>query len=211
VAARRAALRRGGEGTRLGTLLVVTLAAQAALFAFSAISLAAPDHRIWPPPARQSWQFYTTWFLSWVSLSGVFLLAVLDESSLGLPLGLRLGAGLPLLGLGAWLILAGFRALGAPATLGLASPFVRSGAYRWSRNPQYLGTCLYLASLAVLSGSPLAAVAALAVGAWFALTPFVEEPWLRRRFGAEYEAYCRAVPRFFSLRALRSRAFRAAP
>ena len=27
-----------------------------------------------------------------------------------------------------------------------------------------------------------------------------QQPWLAERFGAEYESYCRTVPRFFSLR-----------
>jgi protein-S-isoprenylcysteine O-methyltransferase Ste14 len=184
----------------MGTLLGITLAAQAVLFAFTAISFLAPAHRVWPPPSRNSWQFYATWFLSWVSLSGVFALALLAGNSLGLPARLRLGLGLPLLALGVLLIAWGFVALSASTSLGLQGPFVRSGPYRFSRNPQYLGSCLYLAALVVLSGSHLAAIGCVAVALWFLVAPFVEEPWLAERFGAEYEAYCRTVPRFLRLR-----------
>jgi protein-S-isoprenylcysteine O-methyltransferase Ste14 len=186
----------------VAVLLGVTLAAQAVLFAFTAISFVAPAHRVWPPPSRHSWQVYATWFLSWVSLSGAFLLALLAGNSLGLPAGLRLGLGLPLLGLGAFLIASGFRALSVSTSLGLEGALIRTGPYRFSRNPQYLGTCLYLASLAVLSGSHLTAVGCVAIALWFVATPFVEEPWLAERFGAEYESYRRAVPRFLGLRRL---------
>jgi protein-S-isoprenylcysteine O-methyltransferase Ste14 len=124
----------------------------------------------------------------------------LGGNSLGLPIGLRLGLGLPLFGLGAWWIAWGFRALSVPTTLGLDGRLIRSGPYRRSRNPQYVGTCAYLASLMVLSGSHLAAVGCFAVALWFLLTPFVEEPWLAERFGEEYAQYCREVPRYFDFR-----------
>jgi protein-S-isoprenylcysteine O-methyltransferase Ste14 len=190
----------------MATLLAITLLAQAILFGFTAISWLAPAHRIWPPPSRDSWQFYATWFLSWVSLSGVVLLALLSDNSLGLPSWLRFGLGVPLLGLGVLLIGWGFRALSIPTTLGLSGTFIRTGPYRFSRNPQYFGTCLYLASLVLLSGSLVTAVGCLAVGLWFLATPYVEEPWLAARHGAEYEAYKKAVPRFFGFRHLRAAA-----
>ena len=184
------------------TLLAITLAAQAILFGFTLVSFAAPAHRVWPPPSRRSWQTVATWFLSWVSLSGVFLLAVFGGNTLGLPAWLRLGLGLPLLGLGAGLIAWGFRALSVETSLGVKGALIRSGPYRFSRNPQYVGTCLYLASLVLLSGSHLAAIGCAAVGLWFLATPFVEEPWLAAQYGADYTAYCREVPRFLGLRRL---------
>jgi protein-S-isoprenylcysteine O-methyltransferase Ste14 len=106
------------------------------------------------------------------------------------------------LGLGASTIAWGFHELSIQTTLGLEGSLTRSGPYRWSRNPQYLGVCIYLVSLVVLSGSHLTAIGCVAVGLWFLATPFVEEPWLAERYGAEYEAYCRGVPRFFSFKRL---------
>ena len=38
---------------------------------------------------------------------------------------------------------------------------------------------------------------------WVLATPFVEEPWLAERHGAEYATYRREVPRFIGLRGLR--------
>src|SRR5262245_43194325 len=155
----------------LRTPLAITLAAQIVLFAFLWVSIALPDHRIWPPPTRQSWQFYLTWLASWVGLSGVFLLAVLDDNSLGLPTWLRLGAGIPVFLIGASILGWGFHALTLHTTLGLPGPFVRTGPYRWTRNPQYLGSCAYLASLPLLSGSGLTAIGCVAVAGWFLLAP----------------------------------------
>ena len=184
----------------MDALLAVTLGAQLILFGFTAVSAFLPQHRVWPPPSRHSWQFYATWFLSWVSLSGAFLLAVVGSNTLGLEAWLRFGCGLPLLAFGVWFITWGFRELSVPTSLGLGGHLIRSGPFRWSRNPQYVGTCAYLASLILLSGSTLATIACLAVGAWFAVTPFVEEPWLADRYGEDYVRYCEDVPRFLGFR-----------
>lgn len=177
-------------------LLAITLAAQLVLFVFTGISWIAPSHRIWPPPSRHGWQIYTIWFLSWISLSGVFLLAAFGGNTLGFPSWLRLGAGVPLLGIGIAVIAWSFRELSLETTSGRQGRLIRSGPYRWSRNPQYVGACAYLASLVLLSGNHLAAIACLAVAPWFLVTPFVEEPWLAERYGDEYREYCRNVPRF---------------
>ena len=71
------------------------------------------------------------------------------------------------------------------------------GPYRRVRNPMISGVLCVLLGEALLFGSPaLLAWSALffAVNAvWF---PLVEEPGLRQRFGADYEAYRAAVPRW---------------
>ena len=180
-------------------LLVVTLVTQLLLFVSLGVSIAAPKRRIWPPPSRHSWQFYSTWVGSWIALSGAFLLAVLDENSLRLSSTVRFGVGVPLLLTGAALIGWGSRTLSLHASIGLGGQLIRGGPYRWSRNPQYVGVCAYLAALTILSGSQLAAVACLAISLWFLMAPFAEEPWLAEQFGAEYEEYRRTVPRFLGL------------
>jgi protein-S-isoprenylcysteine O-methyltransferase Ste14 len=61
----------------------------------------------------------------------------------------------------------------------------------------YLAVGLVLLGEALLFESlPLLAYASL-IGMLFHLfVVFYEEPTLKRKFGAEYEAYCRAVPRW---------------
>jgi protein-S-isoprenylcysteine O-methyltransferase Ste14 len=71
------------------------------------------------------------------------------------------------------------------------------GPYRFVRNPKIGGVFLVLLGEAALFGSPALLIwlaAVLAVNMVY--IPLVEEPGLRTRFGAEYEAYCRAVPRW---------------
>lgn len=79
--------------------------------------------------------------------------------------------------------------------------FVIAGPYLRIRNPLFAGLLLVLLGLAVASRSPAAgmatAVAALALHLWVTA---VEEPRLRRSFGAAYEAYLDAVPRWLPRR-----------
>lgn len=80
-----------------------------------------------------------------------------------------------------------------------AGALVTSGAYRFSRNPQYTGYVLTLAGLGLVRRSgavlPLAAATA-AVYAWWVR---VEEAALARTFGASYDGYRRATPRWLGL------------
>jgi protein-S-isoprenylcysteine O-methyltransferase Ste14 len=84
---------------------------------------------------------------------------------------------------------------GTPAPVAPTAHLVVGGAYRYVRNPMYLavlgivvGEALVLGRLVLLE---YAGAAALAMVLFVRL---YEEPALSRRFGAEYEAYRRAVP-----------------
>ncbi|MGD8341850.1 MAG: isoprenylcysteine carboxylmethyltransferase family protein [Gammaproteobacteria bacterium] len=72
--------------------------------------------------------------------------------------------------------------------------------YRFSRNPMKAGLFLVLIGEAVLLRSTAVTVWALTFivvnAAYIRLS---EEPGLRARFGDDYTAYCRAVPRWFPL------------
>ncbi|HET9768315.1 MAG TPA: isoprenylcysteine carboxylmethyltransferase family protein [Thermoanaerobaculia bacterium] len=78
-----------------------------------------------------------------------------------------------------------------------ADSLVTTGLFAHSRNPLYLANYLAIVGLLVIHHALLAYL----VGIPFFTLAFVamvaaEEDFLRRRFGAEYEAYVRAVPRF---------------
>ncbi|GDY30584.1 methyltransferase family protein [Gandjariella thermophila] len=71
------------------------------------------------------------------------------------------------------------------------------GPYRYVRNPMISGVMAILLGETLALGSPALAVwfaAFVAVNA--AYIPLMEEPGLTRRFGADYVAYRRAVPRW---------------
>ena len=70
---------------------------------------------------------------------------------------------------------------------------IRTGPYRWLRNPSYTGTVVTLMGIGVAIGNwvSLALLLGCALPA-YAWRIEVEEDALRRRFGAEHEAYAKA-------------------
>jgi protein-S-isoprenylcysteine O-methyltransferase Ste14 len=85
--------------------------------------------------------------------------------------------------------------LGTPAPVAPTERLVVGGLYRYVRNVMYIAVTAAIAGQALLLGS----VVLLVYGAlmWAVMAAFVklyEEPTLARRYGAQYEAYRRAVP-----------------
>jgi protein-S-isoprenylcysteine O-methyltransferase Ste14 len=80
----------------------------------------------------------------------------------------------------------------------------RSGPYRWTRHPLYLGSSVLALGVAIASASLVAAlIIAIYVGTTIPAAMVTEERHLRRKFGGDYDAYAarRAIPmvRAFSL------------
>lgn len=93
---------------------------------------------------------------------------------------------------------------GTPAPIDPPKRLVVRGLYRHVRNPMYLGVLLVVAGWAAFSRSDRVVEYGLGVAVLFhLLVVLVEEPLLRHRFGAAYEAYCRAVGRWLPRRAYR--------
>ena len=90
-----------------------------------------------------------------------------------------------------------FEGHGTPAPMDPPKELVITGFYRYVRNPIYVGALLiflghflwfgYLALL-IYTVSTFMGVHAFVV--WY------EEPTLRKKFGAAYEAYCQQIPRW---------------
>ena len=159
------------------------------------VSILRPDLRTWPPPGRNSWQFVCKGILSWTTLLGIAVLGVLDWNGSSFGATAR-GVGGLLVTLGGAFGLWGFLTLGVDASQGLAGDLVISGPYRYSRNPQYVGTIPVLIGYGLLTGSALTLAAAALASGWFVLAPFAEEPWLGDRLGAAYADYVKRVRRF---------------
>ena len=86
---------------------------------------------------------------------------------------------------------------GTPAPIAPTEHLVVGGPFRRVRNPGYVSVVAMILGQGLLFGSG----AVLEYGAATALAFHVfvllyEEPTLRRQFGAEYEDYCRRVPRW---------------
>lgn len=138
------------------------------------------------------------WFA--LGLVAVFVLdRYLPLVSFSSSLALGIGVILILLGLGSAISAVG---LFRKADTGIvpfseATALVTSGAFRFSRNPMYLGMVFVLLGTALITGS----VAGLLVAPVFVLiiqSRFIldEEQMLREVFGEEYEDYCQRVRRW---------------
>lgn len=86
---------------------------------------------------------------------------------------------------------------GTPAPIAPTRHLVVGGPFRYVRNPGYAAVVGMLIAQGLILGSRVILVYALGVALAFHLfVVLYEEPTLRRTFGAEYAAYCRAVPRW---------------
>jgi len=185
-------------------LFYVVVGAALLNIATLAVSIARPDLRVWPPPDSRSWQYFYNGAVVYTALLGLVALGIVDWNGWVWHSWARLFAG----GLGlasGFFALWGYRALGAHASLGLGGELVTTGPYRYSRNPQYVGTIPALLGYAIACNSELTFLAALIVSADFVLVPFAEESWCRENLGAAYQAYAAKVPRFLGVRGSRDR------
>jgi protein-S-isoprenylcysteine O-methyltransferase Ste14 len=85
--------------------------------------------------------------------------------------------------------------LGTPAPIAAPDRLVVGGLYSYVRNPMYVAILAVIVGQALLLGQ--LGLLLYAAAFWLIAAAFVrwyEEPTLARRFGADYQAYRRAVP-----------------
>ena len=93
----------------------------------------------------------------------------------------------------------GWTGHGTPAPIAPPQRLVVVGFYRYVRNPMYVGFLFGWVGLWVVFGRANSFAIIGACIAAFGVILFVrfyEEPHLRKLFGADYETYCRKVPRW---------------
>jgi len=94
----------------------------------------------------------------------------------------------------------GWTGHGTPAPVAPPKRLVVVGFYRYVRNPMYVGFAMGWIGLWVVFGHPnrvaIATVVAVALGVHLFVLLY-EEPTLRRKFGGDYEEYCRNVRRWW--------------
>jgi protein-S-isoprenylcysteine O-methyltransferase Ste14 len=146
-------------------------------------------------------------FVAPILVDGVVPVWLLSSSGGRFELGAVRFFALPLIVLGAWLLVDSVFLRFAREGRGTLAPLdpprfvVRGGAYRVVRNP------MYVANVAILLGEGLVfrswrilAWAGTIFVAFHLFTVFYEEPTLRRLFGDDYEQYCRQVGRWLPRR-----------
>ena len=115
-------------------------------------------------------------------------------------------AGLVLLAAGVVVLVHAFmrfvgEGVGTPAPIAPTQQLVVGGPYRHVRNPMYLAVIAIIVGQALALGQSSLLLYAMAVGgAMAAFAHGYEEPALVRQFGAQYEAYRRAVPAWWPRR-----------
>jgi protein-S-isoprenylcysteine O-methyltransferase Ste14 len=127
------------------------------------------------------------WLTGWRMAAGPLVLKVLG--------GLLIGGGLALLleCFGRFVM----QGRGTPAPIAPPDRLVVSGPYRRVRNPMYVAVVAVILGQAILLGDlRLLGYAALVWTAFHIFVLTYEEPTLRRRFPADYAAFCAAVPRW---------------
>ena len=86
---------------------------------------------------------------------------------------------------------------GTPAPLEPPKELVVAGLYKYVRNPMYVGVFLVLIGHFVWFGYwNLLVYAGIFLIPVHLFVTLYEEPHLKKTFGAEYEAYCKKVPRW---------------
>ena len=89
------------------------------------------------------------------------------------------------------------KGLGTPLPIDAPRVLVVKGLYRFTRNPMYVGVMSVILGQALYYGSlSVARYGCIVLGGFYLFVLFYEEPALRRLFGAQYEDYCRKVPRW---------------
>lgn len=167
------------------------------------ISIFFPKSRIWPPPKKDSWQFWISWILFDIGMISSGLIGLFDFDTIGHGFWIRIFVGGSAILTGGGVALWGVRTLSTHQSFGLKGRLVTEGPYQYSRNPQYIGFALMYAGVILLTYSFMALVTGTIIIVMFAILPFSEEPWLIQQYGKAYVEYCRHVPRFIGLRSFK--------
>jgi protein-S-isoprenylcysteine O-methyltransferase Ste14 len=179
------------------SVFCATLTVELTLGVSFILTFFVPNFSVWPPPSRRSWQFWFIWILVDLAYIGFIVVGIVDWNSFFLTHWLRFPLGTLLILLGLSLAIWGMSSLSYHTSLGLEGDFITSGPYRFTRNPQYVGFIIAIVGDAILTNSWMTWVAGFLGALLFAVTPFLEEPWLTKKFGPVYEEYRRRVPRYF--------------
>jgi protein-S-isoprenylcysteine O-methyltransferase Ste14 len=159
-------------------------------------SVGKPDKRIWPPPQKASWQYIGAWILFYLVFGLNTLIIFLDWNSWIFSNPLRFLIGIPLCVTGSSLLIWGIRHLGVINTSGVSDGFIKSGPYRFTRNPQYLGDMVLFLGLSILTNSLYLWITHILLILVFIITPLAEEDWLRKQYGSNYQNYLEGTSRF---------------
>ena len=177
-------------------IFIIDVAALLILLLGTCWSIAYPGSRIWPPPSKRSWQYALSWILFYLVFGLNALLIIIDWNSWRYVSPLRFVVGIPMVLIGSLLLIWGIRTLGINNTSGSVSGFIKSGPYKFTRNPQYLGDMILFIGLSLCANSLYLWITHALLILVFLATPIAEEKWLAEEYGEVYEEYFRDTSRY---------------
>lgn len=178
------------------TIFILSAATLLTLACLSLYGFMRPDVEFWPPPNGDCWQYRAFRGLFRVFFIGLLLLSYIDFGG-ARSTGWHYIIGIPLLVIGFGLAIYWTNYLGWRNAFGEAEGLKTEGVYKWSRNPIYVVSIIGMIGWALVIGSwrvysLLAIWAMLYIGA-----PFLEEPWLKKHYGQDFDQYKTHVARYF--------------
>ncbi len=177
------------------TIFNVSLASGLIIFSLCLYGHFSNCFQFWPPPDKKSWQIKCFWVLFTLFSLPLFVLILLNfDKRNANELIFILGVSFSLFSL----ILANIASynLGFKNTSGQVDQLRTSGWYSFSRNPVYVFTIFSL--VGVIVAFPTFHIIVIS-SVWiiiYILAPFIEEPWLAKKYGHEYLEYIQKVRRF---------------
>jgi|GEM_PF-16834 len=176
------------------------LLAATTVFVLSILQVVRKGFEFWPPPRASSWQshtFRTLFRVFFVSLIGI---SIIDFDTSQSYWQYLVGTLLVLLGFGLALRWTNF--LGWGNAFGSSDGLKTDGIYRFSRNPIYVVTIVGMIGWAMLVGSWMVTTLLVLWACLYVAAPFLEEPWMRKQYGAAFDTYASEVPRYGSIRSI---------
>ena len=180
------------------TTWLMALGIGIAIASFAALlwSILCPSRRIWPPVQYSAATPFFVWTPTLTLFAILITLGALEWGELGIADLVRFGVGPALILIGNVAVWSEVKHFGMRQTGGDVGRLRTSGLYRFSRNPQYVADILMIIGWVLLSASGAAGMVGLCMTVLLLTAPFAEEPWLRDRYGQDFEDYAKKVRRF---------------
>jgi len=151
----------------------------------------------WPPPSTESWQHRVFRILFRTFFICLIVLSYLEFEPLD-AWRYVVGGGLLVVGFGLALLWTGY--LGWNNAFGDDAGLKTKGPFSLSRNPIYMASMVGMFGWACLANSLFVNTLLSVWAVLYLAAPFVEEPWMRSRYGKQFTEYTGTVPRYIAVR-----------
>lgn len=154
-------------------------------------------NKIWPPEEEKSLSIYILMLVFYLIIAGILWIAIIERTNPFFTVNWFRYVGISLLLLGICLYIWCRIYISKKVEFGGKDQLVTQGPYKYSRNPLYIADTLIFLGFAIFSNSMLVFILMILLVATLLLLPLVEEPWLLKQYGKQYEDYKSGVPRYF--------------